>query len=277
MTNFAEPPEHGVEIMVDLETMGTTPYSPVIAIGAVRFEAGPMQAMAPFYQAITLESCLKVGLRIKADTVLWWMKQSAQAKQVFEDPEAVDLPLALDAFTDWLGSRPDYLWGNSAAFDLGLLADAYRSCGKEVPWAFYRERCYRTLKSLPGMDQFKLQRSGTHHNALDDAISQAHHCRDMLVYMKSNQPGMIGSARGLTNAAQSVKTQPAATVEHHGLAQVTPEGGVYQPDAGVWDTPESEAQSFRDLPDAADLQQHVPDPSEPPDNVAQQAWESLGD
>lgn len=181
---FVEPPEHGVEIMLDLETMGTDPYSPIIAIGAVRFEAGPMQAMTSFYQSIKLESCMKLGLRPSASTIEWWMKQSDAAKRVFEDEHAVDLPLALDAFTEWYGARPDNVWGNSAAFDIGLLKDAYKACGKDFPVAFYRERCYRTLKGLPGMDQFKLQRRGTHHNALDDAISQAHHCRDMLLSMR---------------------------------------------------------------------------------------------
>jgi DNA polymerase III epsilon subunit-like protein len=192
MAGFTQPPEHGVEIMVDLETMGTDSWSPVIAIGAVRFVAGPMQAMEPFYQAITLESCMKVGLRASADTIKWWMKQKPEAQAVFEDPNAVELPLALDSFTDWINSRPDNLWGNSAAFDLGLLKDAYKACGKEAPWQFYRERCYRTLKGLPGMDRFKLSRTGTHHNALDDAISQAHHCRDMLMHM-----GLAGSVRSV--------------------------------------------------------------------------------
>lgn len=183
MAAFVDPPEHAVDIMVDLETMGTGRWSPIIAIGAVRFEVGPMKAMVPFYQAIKLESCIKVGLRCTADEIMWWMKQSDEAKKVFEDPEAVDLPLALDAFTDWLNSRPDRLWGNSAAFDLGLLADAYKACSKEVPWQFYNERCYRTIKSLPAYDNIKIKRYGTHHNALDDAISQAHHCRDILMVM----------------------------------------------------------------------------------------------
>lgn len=181
---FVEPPEHAVEVMIDLETLGLDPYAPVIAIGACRFEAGPMHAMEPFYQAIDLESCLKVGLKPNADTIKWWMKQSDSARSLFDDPKAVALPIALDAFTDWLAARPDYLWGNSAAFDLGLLAAAYRACGKVVPWEFFRERCYRTLKSLPGMDQFRLKRIGTHHNALDDAVSQAHHCRAMLIHLK---------------------------------------------------------------------------------------------
>src|ERR1700731_2020740 len=103
------------------------------------------------------------------------MQQNAEAQEVFTDPEAVTLPLALDAFTDWMNSRPYTLWGNSASFDCGLLADAYKACGKEIPWRFYREGCYRTIKNLSGARDVKLDRIGTHHNALDDAISQAQH------------------------------------------------------------------------------------------------------
>lgn len=138
---------------------------------------------------------MKLGLKPSASTITWWLDpaRNGKARDVFFDKEAVDLPLALDAFTDWYGARPDSVWGNSAAFDIGLLKDAYKACGKEFPVAFYRERCYRTLKGLPGMDRFKLTRRGTHHNALDDAYSQAGHCRDMLLAM---QPKPLLSTKG---------------------------------------------------------------------------------
>jgi hypothetical protein len=164
------------DCMLDLETLGTAPFSPILSIGACAFkpdQAAPIEDA--FYQAITLESCLDVGLRPSADTILWWMDQAAEARGVFTDPLAVALPLALDAFTDWLNSRPLKIWGNSAAFDCGLLAAAYKACGKVVPWMFYNERCYRTLKKLSGADGIPFNRIGTHHNAVDDAISQAYH------------------------------------------------------------------------------------------------------
>jgi hypothetical protein len=186
---FVEPPEHGVEIMVDLETLGVNSFSVILSIGAVRFEAGPMQAMEPFYQSIKLESALACGLKIDPSTLVWWLGQGKEARQVFTDPEAVALPIALDAFTDWYNSRPDRLWGNSASFDLGLLANAYKACQKELPWKFYNERCYRTLKGLPiAKDVTMPKRVGTHHNALDDAITQAHHCRAILKAMAGRQP-----------------------------------------------------------------------------------------
>lgn len=165
--------------MVDLETLGTDPYSPILSIGACTFRTDDNAAITDaFYQAVDLESCLQLGLRPSASTIKWWMEQSDTARAAaFNDPQAVKLPLALDAFTDWLNSRPVKLWGNSARFDLGLLEAAYKACGKEVAWRFTKEACYRTIKSLPGAQPVELQRLGTHHNALDDALSQALHLR----------------------------------------------------------------------------------------------------
>lgn len=165
--------------MIDLETLGTDPYSPILAIGACALRLDDNEAITDaFYQAVDLESCLKCGLRPSASTIKWWMDQGEGARRAaFMDPEAVTLPLALDAFTDWLQSRPLKLWGNSARFDLGLLEAAYKACGKEVPWRFRDEACYRTIKALPGALTIELQRLGVHHNALDDALSQALHLR----------------------------------------------------------------------------------------------------
>lgn len=164
--------------MVDLETMGTAPYAPLVAIGACAFRLDDGEPIDDvFYQAIKLDSCLELGMRPSGGTIEWWMKQSPEARAVFDDPDAVTLPMALDAFTDWLQSRPLKLWGNSARFDMGLLEAAYKVCNKVVPWQFWNECCYRTIKNLPAAKAVTLQRVGTYHNALDDAISQALHLR----------------------------------------------------------------------------------------------------
>jgi len=191
MSKYHQPPEHAVHIMLDLETMGTDPYSPITAIGACRFEMhDDMKAMEPFYQPVLLESNIELGLRPSAATILWWMQQSKDAQSHLVDERACALPLALDAFTDWLGDRPDLIWGNSARFDVGLLEAAYKACGKLVPWKFYNEKCYRTVKGLPGADAVKLVRKGMHHNALDDAISQALHLRAIYKKLGMAEPAV---------------------------------------------------------------------------------------
>lgn len=167
--------------MVDLETLGTDPYSPVLSIGAVRFrfDDEPFAVEDTFHQVISLESCMELGLRPSASTISWWMQQSAEARSIFTPNVGLPLPNVLDNFTDWWGSRPDEIWGNSISFDGGILKDAYRVCKKEVPWAFWKERCYRTMKSLPAVQDVSFERIGTHHNALDDALSQALHLREI--------------------------------------------------------------------------------------------------
>jgi len=51
----------------------------------------------------------------------------------------------------------------------------------ERPWYFWNDRCYRTMKSL--YPQIPMERDGVHHNALDDAISQARHLMAILKCM----------------------------------------------------------------------------------------------
>jgi hypothetical protein len=171
--------------MLDLETLGKRPYCPLLSIGACAMRLDTHEEITDlFYQPITLESCLAAGLRVDASTIQWWMTnehvtQEAREMAFGASNNALALPMVLDAFTDWLQSRPLQLWGNSARFDLGILESAYLACGKEPPWDFRLERCYRTVKNLPGAADIEFVRVGTYHNAVHDAVSQALHLRQI--------------------------------------------------------------------------------------------------
>lgn len=158
-------------IMLDLETLGSTPGSVILSIGACEFADGKIAS--EFYRRIDPESCIRAGLHVDIDTVLWWMKQSDDARleltKVGDEIEYV-----LDAFRIWVfDEKVCCMWGNGAAFDNVLLAEAYRKCGIELPWKYSNDRCYRTIKSLH--PEIEIERTGTHHNALEDAKSQALH------------------------------------------------------------------------------------------------------
>jgi len=54
-----------------------------------------------------------------------------------------------------------------------IIENAYKAIGMQRPWTPWLDRCYRTIKEvivLPFED-----RTGTYHNALDDAIYQTNH------------------------------------------------------------------------------------------------------
>jgi len=167
------------DIMLDLETMGTSFNAPIVAIGAVRFDPKSEEIGETFYQLIDLKSCVDKGLLLDVDTVLWWMRQGDNARGQICNPslERVPLEIALVNFGIWL-KPDDKVWGNGVDFDNVILSTAYRRCNLEQPWKFWNNRCYRTIKNM--QPDIELVREGTHHNCLDDAISQAKHLQVIL-------------------------------------------------------------------------------------------------
>lgn len=159
-------------IMLDLETMGNKPTSAIIAIGAVKFGNG--EILDRFYQKISLESSMDAGLTVDASTIIWWMNQSDDARKEFKDNDPHIDSVLID-FWVWCGEVNE-MWGNGASFDNTILSNAYDVVGIEKPWKFWQDRCYRTIKASSPIE---LKRVGTHHNALNDAESQALHLMEI--------------------------------------------------------------------------------------------------
>lgn len=165
--------------MIDLETMGNKPGSALVAIGTVKFDSD--KAYDGFYEKINLESCQSVGLNMDADTVLWWMRQSPEARNEFNQAGCgMHIAQALDKLNLWINAhhKSVHVWGNGADFDQPLLKAAYNACVIKLPWEHYNSRCYRTIKNL--FPHVRISHVGTKHNAVSDAHSQAEHLINML-------------------------------------------------------------------------------------------------
>lgn len=156
-------------IMLDLGTMGNGSNSAIVSIGACRFSMEGIHE--EFYQVVNLQSCVDLGLVIDPSTVLWWNKQNEWARNVFSE-KGDSLAESLVMFSKWIG-KDAIVWGNGANFDNVILSNAYRTANLTQPWKFWNDRCYRTVKNL--FPAIKMDRKGTHHNALDDAKNQAEH------------------------------------------------------------------------------------------------------
>jgi len=162
--------------MLDIETMGNGSQAAIIAIGAAAFDLNGVHAK--FYAQCSLESSVDAGLVMDPSTVIWWLKQSDQARAAFADNDAAPhLAIALSDFAQFCRDvGVDQVWGNGASFDNVVLGNAYKRNYLPIPWG-RADRCYRTIKSL--YPAVKLVRTGTHHNAVDDAESQAVHLIDI--------------------------------------------------------------------------------------------------
>lgn len=168
-------------VMIDLETLGTVAGCSILSIGAVFFD--DKYIGKEFYTSIYRASNQEYGLYEDARTLEWWEKQSIDAKKVFSE-EKLSLPDALTELSKFVLLFGDsvQVWGNGSDFDNAMLQCAYKAIKQETPWKFWNNRCYRTLKNLrPEID---IQRIGTHHNALDDAKTQAIHAIAILNSIK---------------------------------------------------------------------------------------------
>jgi hypothetical protein len=167
-------------VMLDLETFGNGNDAVIVSIGAVKFNAA--EILDQFHVGVDAASCVALGLKIDADTIMWWLDPGrAEARDALLNLEQVDLASALVGFTQWLGSDVDAIWGNGATFDNVILRSAYRAAGLEYPVKFWQDRCYRTIKGFA--PEIAIVREGTHHDACDDARSQAKHLQEIVAHL----------------------------------------------------------------------------------------------
>ena len=173
-----------MKVMLDLETMGNNSNSAMIAIGAVAFDDN--KVTSKFYAEINLQSAIDCGGLVDASTIVWWLKQSDDARRAFENNDsAPHITVALGEFAKWYKEiEGGEVWGNGTMFDNTILGNAYKNCDLETPWKFWNDKCYRTVKGMH--EDIKLERIGVYHNAVDDAESQALHLIKILSSIKAN-------------------------------------------------------------------------------------------
>lgn len=166
-----------MDIMLDLETLGTKPGSVVLSIGATTFDGKHGLTNQHFHAHLSLAAQVDAGLTIDPSTVLWWLGQSPEAQAaigrgqlIASTPEDI-----LTSFALWYtAQKGEAIWGNGSDFDLPLLAAVYHAFGMTPPWKYNAGRCCRTIMALTGK---KMGAFGTvnplAHDAHADAVYQA--------------------------------------------------------------------------------------------------------
>lgn len=168
-------------VMVDLETLATSPNAVILSIGAVRFNPYIVTQVIDldncFYRVIDIGSSIMTGMEISPETIKWWQKQSNEAQSDVFLAESVHISNALASFSSWLPTEDFTIWGNGSSFDIPILENAYRKTKITNPWKYSSHRDYRTIKMLyerlkKDKNYFPEKMNGTAHNALDDARHQ---------------------------------------------------------------------------------------------------------
>lgn len=168
-------------LMVDLETMGNKSNAPIVSIGAVFFNPNTGNTGAEFYTAVSLESSMLLGGVPDAGTIIWWLKQSPEARSAIAIADTITLIDALELFSDFISENSDagsdvQVWGNGASFDNVILRSSYDRADIECPWKFWNDRDVRTMtelgKAIGINPRYDIPFDGDMHNALSDARHQ---------------------------------------------------------------------------------------------------------
>lgn len=162
-------------LMLDFETLATSPTSVVLSLGAVIFNNDAI--IDGRLWNFDLEGQFRARREVNAETLFWWMNQGEKAKEVFGlcKIEGIAVKDFLPQFFEFINSEPKgelHVWGNGANFDVAIIENLITTLGHKIPWKFWNVRCYRTLKNVYDIER-EITKTGTKHNALDDATNQA--------------------------------------------------------------------------------------------------------
>lgn len=164
--------------MIDLETLDTRPEGVILSIGVALFDPydPKTEPVAGYYGVLSKADQLSRGRTTSASTLAWWEQQSPEARTVLSDVQKPVVGVLKDLRSSINWNEIDGVWGNGASFDNAMLKSIFADWDMDLPWAFWKDRCYRTMKSVyenTKGHKLDIPRQGTYHNALDDAMHQA--------------------------------------------------------------------------------------------------------
>lgn len=157
------------DLMIDLETLGTSPDAVILTIGAQGFElTSDRLTNVTFYKRLTVES--QETRSIDDGTVEWWGKQSeaAQEEAMGDGADRCHIKEALEELSK-LAFRHDRIWANGTTFDIVMLENAMKQYGVTIPWKYWQVMDARTIYRVNNMGSAG---SSNSHNALEDCVNQ---------------------------------------------------------------------------------------------------------
>ena len=160
------------DIMLDLETLATSPDAVILTFGAIKFDPfdSSKEMSDGIYFRIDVDEQIALGRRVDQGTVDWW---GTQSEEVREEALGETDRVSIEDFTKALNKfvvGATRIWAQGPVFDIVILENLYRQIGKPAPWQYYAIRDSRTLLKALGDDR---KGGALLHNALADAVSQA--------------------------------------------------------------------------------------------------------
>lgn len=174
-----------VDIMVDIETLGTNESVQIIQLSAKAFDITSGEVFeSEFNEFVDLNSVK--NLTIDGSTLKWWMKTDPNLlANILLNEKAVGIKTVLKRFVDFTKSfgcekENIFLWGNGILFDNRIIQQAMTDNDMTYPIFFRNDRDVRTILELASLASNwtskeimeMVKQEGVKHNAIDDVLFQ---------------------------------------------------------------------------------------------------------
>lgn len=183
-----------IDIIIDIETLGTKPGCPIIEIGACSIDPVSGVIVANFSRRVNhklpsgyFDAMLRAGTSSLGadlyDTVVWWTSDADRSetfRRITSGGQHANW--VMQVFLAWykfqiLGLAPETVrvWANGPQFDLVILQAALSHYDITRPWICWQERCVRTALEQAGYERGSVPwvEQGPRHRALNDARHEA--------------------------------------------------------------------------------------------------------
>jgi 3'-5' exoribonuclease-like protein len=162
-----------MDIMLDLETLGTAQGSAIVQIGAVAFDPHSFTLGTDFRCNVNALDVLLRGFGMDQSTMEWWADRDYNHLLNQSLPLASAL-LAFRVYFEKQAGTEFCIWSHGAAFDVPMLDYAFTQMGLDKPWHYRNVRDTRTLFALAeNFGWVKPEGKAVAHDARADACEQA--------------------------------------------------------------------------------------------------------
>jgi hypothetical protein len=158
-----------MDLMIDIETLGTGTNSVVTQIGAVYFDRYTGEVGEKLGVNIQVQDALNLGLVVDAGAIKFWIEQP----QCTWLKEPVPVSKALQLLRDFYVKDTE-AWSH-ATFDFPILANMYYTFGQKFPIPYRKLRDIRTLVDLAN-SPYNVPNKPKTHDAVDDCLYQIEYC-----------------------------------------------------------------------------------------------------
>lgn len=172
-----------LDIMVDIETLGTKQDSTIIQLSAIAFDINTGEHIAFFDQAVDISK--NHTMIVDGSTIKWWLNTNKELLQELLNKGYNSSEEVLESFYNWLKRLSEkhdiYLWGNGILFDNKMIQFQLEDMCLDYPINYRNDRDVRTIVDLAsaklGISEKELKEmfkdeSLVEHNAFDDVKYQ---------------------------------------------------------------------------------------------------------